>query len=102
MFQKTEEFEVDGGERENPVEMEFAGGGDPSQAAPISDTGYCFPEGSGRGGRLERGVNGVVTELLMLRWIQVYHTSRTLKRGGMESRHNMLSLDNGGADAYCQ
>ena len=50
MFQKTEEFEVDGGERENPVEMEFAGGGDPSQAAPISDTGYCFPEGSGRGG----------------------------------------------------
>ena len=53
MFQKTEEFEVDGGERENPVEMEFAGGGDPSQAAPISDTGYCFPEGSGRGG-LER------------------------------------------------
>ena len=50
MLHKTEEFEVDGGERENPVEMEFAGGGDPSQAAPISDTGYCFPEGSGRGG----------------------------------------------------
>ena len=48
----------------NPFEGVVWGGGYPSEAPTISDTGYCFPEGSGRGGW--RGVNIVVTEELLL------------------------------------
>ena len=99
MFHKTEEFEVDGGERERTQWRWSLRGVAIHLKQLLSLTpAIASQRGVAGGVRLERGVNGVVTELLMLRWIQVQHASRTLKRGGIESRHNMFSLEDG-ADA---